>query len=187
MSLNKLGNTALSSEHAVAERLSAFVPPQVVSLSRSRLEELCRLEARCYPSPWSPELIRAEFEKEISFRLGLLLEKDLVAYSFSYLIGEDMHLLNLAVAPECQGQGFGKYLLCSLLQRAAVRRVQNVYLEVRSENRIAQKLYRALGFRRVAIRKAYYRNNHEDAHVLELQLSSESTKFLEKLARSALE
>ena len=41
-----------------------------------------------------------------------------------------------------------------------------VTLEVRAGNEAAQRLYESMGFRMVAIRKKYYQDNQEDAHVM---------------------
>ena len=60
--------------------------PSTIHLDYSHLSTVCSLEKRCYPHPWSENLIRNEFSKDISFRLGLRVGSDLVAYSFSYLL-----------------------------------------------------------------------------------------------------
>ncbi len=159
--------------------------PQVLLLDESHMEEICELEQRSYRTPWSPELIRAEFGKDISYRLGLTIDCQIAAYSFSYLIPEDMHVLNLAVAPEFRGQGFGKYLLANVLYRALLLGVRNVNLEVRVNNAIAQRLYSSLGFEQIGVRRCYYRDTGEDALVLELKLDSRNVRSFERMIRSS--
>ena len=157
--------------------------PEIVPLGRDRAEEVCVLEQRCYPSPWSSDLIRAEFEREICYRLGLTFGGEVVAYSFSYVLPPDLHLLNIAVAPEHRGKGFGRHLLANLMLHALDENVERVSLEVRVTNTLAQSLYRKLGFRAVGTRHAYYRDNGEDALLLELQLSPTDAPFLEQMQK----
>ena len=46
------------------------------------------------------------------------------------------------------------------------------HLEVRAGNHAAIALYTGLGYRRVGIRRAYYSDNGEDAHLLMRELGS---------------
>lgn len=158
----------------------------LVELDCSYLEEVCSLEPRCYPHPWSSRLIEGEFEKEVSFRLGVRCERGLAAYAFSYLVPDEMHVLNLAVAPEYRGIGLGKFLLAGLLQRGVLRGAKTVTLEVRESNVIAQRLYFGLGFRRIGIRRNYYRDNGENALLLERHLASGDFTLLEQKLRKAV-
>ena len=144
--------------------------PVLVELDASRVHEVCILEQRCYPNPWSSQLIEIEFTKEISYRLGILIGGKVAAYSFSYLIPQDLHLLNIAVAPEFRGRGYGRFLLSTILTRSVGQGVTCVSLEVRPSNTIARDLYRSFGFRQIAVRKNYYRDNSEDALLLQLIL-----------------
>lgn len=145
-------------------------------LEKDSLDEICRLESRSYPAPWSDQLIRGEFEKTISLRLGLRTPSTadgpgvLVAYSFNYLVADELHILNLAVAPERRRQGLGRRLLQSILDVARTRGAKIATLEVRVSNLLAQDLYTSFGFSISGRRKAYYRNNGEDALVMERML-----------------
>jgi len=157
--------------------------PFTVLLEHSHLQEVCDLEKLCYPSPWSEQLIRNEFAKDISFRLGLQVETDLVAYCFSYLLPGELHLLNLAVAPEYRGRGYGGYLLAKVLLYAIKRGSKFAYLEVRPSNEIALGLYRQLGFARVGVRRNYYQDNGEDALLFERELAENDLGFFQEFCR----
>ena len=141
--------------------------PELVFLDRDALEEVCRLEARSYPAPWSDSLIRGEFDKTISLRLGIRQSGTLVAYSFNYLVIDELHILHVAVAPERRREGLGKRLLQSILEIGQARGARFATLEVRVSNTVAQELYTSFGFAVTGRRKAYYRNNGEDALVME--------------------
>jgi ribosomal-protein-alanine N-acetyltransferase len=84
----------------------------------------------------------------------------------------EAHLLNLCVHPHAQNLGYGRRLLSAMLQKAAESEAERVFLEVRPSNRIAQHLYRSVGFEQIGIRPAYYQAQYgrEDAIVLAIAL-----------------
>ena len=89
----------------------------------------------------------------------------------SVAVGE-AHVLNVCVAPACQGQGFGRALLDHLLGRALALRAEVVFLEVRPSNGVAIALYESVGFNEIGRRRNYYPAaiGHEDALVMALDL-----------------
>jgi ribosomal-protein-alanine N-acetyltransferase len=88
---------------------------------------------------------------------------DLVGYAGYWLLDDEAHLMNLAVAPRWQGRGLGAYLLLETLAAMQERGATSCTLEVRAGNVLAQALYRKLGFQIAGRRRRYYRNNGEDA------------------------
>jgi len=171
------------SPRAVPSELGA---PELLELQSGHIEQVVALEERSYPSPWSAELVRGEFLKEVSYRLGLVRDNKVLAYSFCYLIPQDLHILNIAVAPECRGRGYGQYLLCNILCNSIDAGVSIVGLEVRPSNCAARALYDKLGFHAVGIRRDYYRDNSEDALLLERQMGLDDRSFFKKFSWGSL-
>ena len=94
-------------------------------------------------------------------------EGELAGYSLTWFGSDFGHLGNLAVAPEHQRRRVGAVLLDDVLDHARTLRVRSITLEVRVSNAAAQELYRRRGFRVAAARRRYYRDNAEDALVME--------------------
>lgn len=90
----------------------------------------------------------------------------LVGYAGYWLLEEEANLMNIAIAPAWQGQGWGEYLLSETLARMAAGGAQLCTLEVRVSNRPAQALYRKLGFEVTGRRQRYYQDNGEDAWLM---------------------
>lgn len=65
-------------------------------------------------------------------------------------------LYSLAVAPEAAGHGIGRRLLSAAEEAATDRNCREMRLEVRADNRSAQGLYEANGYRITGRREAYY-------------------------------
>ena len=71
-------------------------------------------------------------------------------------------------------RGLGRQLLRSLLECAAAAAAAEAFLEVRPSNTTAIRLYLAMGFEQVGMRRGYYQavNGREDAAVLKLALKA---------------
>ena len=72
------------------------------------------------------------------------------------LVLDEMHLLNICVDPDVQGQRLGSRLLHSMECLAQEWQAQTCFLEVRQSNFAAIRLYLNTGFNEVGLRKGYY-------------------------------
>ena len=146
--------------------------PRLDAMTPAHLDAVMAIEATAYPYPWT----RGNFGD--SLRAGyhgqLLLAGDaLVGYFVAMRGVDEVHLLNITVAPEMQGQGWGRMMLDELCGWSRGQGAQCLWLEVRESNERAQRLYERYGFRRVGQRKGYYPAAHgrrEDAVVMSLPL-----------------
>lgn len=152
----------------------------VVSLSGSPLyrpmreadiAEVMQVETRAYRFHWTEGIFRDCLR--VGYGCWLMeLGEGLGGYGVLSLVVGEAHLLNICVAPEWQGQGYGRLLLDHFIRLAGERRAYQMLLEVRPSNKPALKLYRSRGFEQVGLRKNYYPANHgrEDALILSLPL-----------------
>lgn len=85
-----------------------------------------------------------------------------------WLILEEAHIATLAVHPDYRGRRIGSRLLIRVLGEAVNRGAHRAMLEVRASNQIAQALYKNYGFEVVNQRLRYYRDNNEDALLMNL-------------------
>jgi ribosomal-protein-alanine N-acetyltransferase len=157
-----------------AQMKSLFESTQVgfAPLLATRLDEVMQVEQQAYAHPWS----RANFLDALhsGYQAQMLVAGDAVIGYFVAMLGVDeVHLLNITVAPNFQGQGWAKVLLEALAIWARGQKTQWLWLEVRTGNTRALRVYEAAGFRRMGLRKAYYPAAHgqrEDALVMSLRL-----------------
>ena len=85
-----------------------------------------------------------------------------------WLILDEAHIATLAVHPDYRGRKIGARLLIKVLGEAVDRGASRAMLEVRASNQIAQALYKNYGFKVVKRRQRYYRDNNEDALLMNL-------------------
>jgi len=154
--------------------MSAVLQPQarLEPLTEAMLDAVLRVEQSAYSHPWT----RGNFVDSIQtgYQLQALLGGDTLLGYFVAMEGvQEVHLLNITVAPESQGQGWARLMLDALSLWSRGRGAHWVWLEVRASNARAMRVYEAYGFRRVGERKNYYpasHNRREDAVVMSLKL-----------------
>ena len=157
-----------------AQMKTLFETSQVAfePLLATRLDEVMQVEQQAYAHPWS----RANFLDALhsGYQAQMLVAGDEVIGYFVAMLGvEEVHLLNITVAPTFQGQGWAKVLLEALAIWARGQNTHWLWLEVRTGNTRALHVYESAGFRRMGLRKAYYPAAHgqrEDALVMSLRL-----------------
>jgi ribosomal-protein-alanine N-acetyltransferase len=154
--------------------VSAVTRPGPVSLRALResdLNAVMAIELRGYPFPWTRgifiDCLRAGYP-------GLAMERDglLVGYGVLSIAADEAHVLNICIDPLAQSRGLGRQLLRALVQLAADRGAQRVFLEVRPSNTPALALYHSEGFNEIGRRPRYYpaAQGREDAVVMAIEL-----------------
>jgi [ribosomal protein S18]-alanine N-acetyltransferase len=139
-------------------------------LVEADLDQVTELETRLFSPPWSRQAFMDELENE-TFSLAVVVSEvtRIIAYMIGYFIFEQVHLTNIAVAPEYQKRGIGEWLVRQLIQRSQDEHRQFIHLEVRRSNHNAIRLYTRLGFAAMGVRKRYYEDK-EDAILMHLQV-----------------
>ena len=93
----------------------------------------------------------------------LPVDVPVLGYAGLAVVDDEAHVLTIGVTRSAQGRGIGAALLRDLLTAAGPRRV---FLDVRVENAVAQRLYARHGFVPVGRRPRYYQPGGTDALVM---------------------
>lgn len=154
--------------NAVLKPIEARFEP----MTEAQLDAVVALELRAYAHPWQ----RQHFVDCLasSYQAQLLMADDQLLGYFVAMKGfEEVHLLNITVAPEHQRQGWALVMLDALALWTRGQGVQWLWLEARAGNTRAIHVYKAHGFRTVGTRRQYYPGPdglREDAVVMSLKL-----------------
>ena len=135
------------------------------------IDAVLDIETQAYSFPWT----RGNFIDSLAASyLAEVLEVDgqVVGYFVAMAGVDELHLLNVTVAPQSQGQGHGQRLLDVVQAHAQRLGLRTLLLEVRRSNARARALYLRRGFVEVGLRRHYYPapQGREDAIVMSLAL-----------------
>lgn len=137
-----------------------------------QLDAVVNVEQRAYPHPWTAvnfcDALRCGYQAQL-----LMADDALLGYFIAMKGVDEVHLLNITVAPEHRGQGWSWVMLDALAVWARGQLAQWLWLEVRVSNERAMHIYETHGYRRVGQRKNYYpsaNGTREDAVVMSLRL-----------------
>lgn len=146
-------------------------------MSITDLDEVVAMELRSYPFPWTYGVFvdslnagyRAWVVRESGDESGAI-----VGYALMMVVLDEVHLLNITVAPERQGQGLGRTMLTHALNDAGSLGCQFMFLEVRPSNTNALEMYRRFGFIVIGERRGYYPAplGREDAIVMSCEIAT---------------
>jgi ribosomal-protein-alanine N-acetyltransferase len=100
-----------------------------------------------------------------------------------WLIVEEAHVATLATHPDFRRQGIGKQLLAHALRQLLAEGAQSSFLEVRESNVAAQEMYRKFGYVVSGRRRRYYKDNDEDAILMNLDSLKAERLMLEETSR----
>lgn len=132
----------------------------------SDLKEIVDIENASFPRPWSLNSFVTQLSNEGSFCLTAEDNGQVIGYLIATQYVEVWHLLDLAVREDYQRRYIATDLLEHFMDKTAHGHHRGYTLEVRKSNRGAIKMYEGFGFICTGIRKAYYRDNDEDALIM---------------------
>jgi ribosomal-protein-alanine N-acetyltransferase len=167
----------------VSETPPATVELRLRPMVAEDLDEVRRLEQIAYGTDaWSrrtledelvsgfSDYVVAELMAEAgkgSEHTGFADFRELAGFAGVWFMRDQVHLVTIAVAPERQRLGVASRLLLRCFELAATAEMPSMVLEVRASNEGARALYERFGFRRIGRLRGYYRDDGEDAVVME--------------------
>jgi [ribosomal protein S18]-alanine N-acetyltransferase len=158
---------------ATAPELLAAMPEHVIRPMRALdVAQVVAIERASYQFPWSEGIFRD------CLRVGYVCRvvgtaRELMGYGVMSSGAGEAHILNLCIGESFRCRGLGRHLMLSLIERAGMLGAGEAFLEVRPSNTAAIRLYLAMGFAQVGVRRGYYQavGGREDAAVLRLALA----------------
>jgi len=135
---------------------------KILPFVSENLPAVMRIEQLSYPFPWTAAQFLEEAANPVSSLDLLWIGDKLAGYLCSWLVADEMQILNVATAPEFRNRGVAGSLIEQRIEKCRAIGLEQVWLEVRRSNVAAIALYQRLGFRIDGIRSGYYRDG-EDA------------------------
>tara|TARA_B100001093_G_scaffold280759_1_gene268175 strand:+ start:263 stop:724 length:462 start_codon:yes stop_codon:yes gene_type:complete len=139
----------------------------VIVMKPEHLVAVRAIEQQVSSVPWSDR----QFSDSVQTHCArvFVMDEKVSGFGIYQKVLDRAELLNIAIHPSLQGQGFGQQLLTALVEELPMS-VKKMLLEVRVSNFRAIRLYHNQGFRQIGERKGYYATAdgllREDALVL---------------------
>jgi ribosomal-protein-alanine N-acetyltransferase len=135
------------------------------------LEQVQWIERNSFSSPWQREHFLHELRSN-RFAVNRVLRRSdrVLGYSCCWIVDDELRINNIAVHPDHRRRGLARRLLRAALREARQCGCSRATLEVRPSNGAAIRLYRQHGFVQVGRRHNYYRDEGEDALLMEASL-----------------
>ena len=141
--------------------------PVKLSVASLCVEDLPAVETieKDSPSRWNRRQFADEFKQPGAFQYVVRehAAQPIKGFLCGRRIGDEAEILKLAVAYHVRRQGAGGFLLTYVLDVLAQQGVGSCFLELRSSNTAARRLYDKAGFEQTGTRKKYYTASSEDA------------------------
>ena len=152
------------------------------TIRRMTLEDVpsvIELDQKSFSLPWPERSFRFELTANPASRCWVAdVDGRVVGMIVVWLIIDEAHVATLATHPDFRRRGIAKKLLSHALQHLIDEGARSSFLEVRESNISAQEMYRKFGYEASGRRPRYYKDNDEDAILMNLaSLKAESLIF----------
>jgi ribosomal-protein-alanine N-acetyltransferase len=132
------------------------------------------LDQRSFSLPWPERSFRFELTDNPASRCWVAeLDEKIVGMIVVWLIVDEAHVATIATHPDFRRKGIARQLLSHALRKLIEQGARSSFLEVRESNLAAQELYRKFGYEETGRRRRYYRDNDEDAILMNLSSLSD--------------
>lgn len=149
--------------------------PALQPMTVALVDAVMAIEVAAYAFPWSRGNFIDSLAAGYAARVLRGARGELLGYFVAMAGVDEMHLLNITVAPAVQGRGHARVLIDALTALCREQQARALWLEVRASNARARAMYERLGFAQVGVRKGYYPapfGRREDAIVMSLKFDA---------------
>ena len=131
------------------------------------IQDVLCIERNSYNYPWSEKIFSDCIKNNYLCRI-LALDNELIGYLICSIIQDECHIMNLCIKSDFRRLGYARLILNELHSELRKLKCKIVFLECRSSNERALKLYYAEGYNEIGVRKNYYPapDGYEDATIL---------------------
>ena len=143
-----------------------------LAIRKMTLEDIpaiVELDQKSFSLPWPERSFRFEIADNPASRCWVTeLDGKVVGMIVVWLIVDEAHVATLATHPDFRRQGIAQRLLSHALRTLIDEGAHSSFLEVRESNVAAQEMYRKFGYEETGRRRRYYKDNDEDAILMNL-------------------
>ena len=164
----------------------------ITNIKNTDIDEVLSLDKECFSDNWSRKELEDIVSRENKTDIVLIYRSDklstehnlpssLIGYGIVRILSKEgineitedkkdpnseAEILRIQIRKELRNKGLGKKLFSEMMNICNRRFIPKIYLEVRTFNAPAIKIYEQNGFVKTGTRKNYYQNPQEDATLM---------------------
>ena len=100
----------------------------------------------------------------VSAKIWKLVTIDIIGFVYFYHIKDEVEIIRIGILKKYQQKGYGSIIIKEIKKL----KLKKIFLEVSVENTHAINFYLKNGFKKIGIRKAYYKGNNKKIDALRL-------------------
>ena len=121
-------------------------------------------------APWPRKYIEYELnENPVNTFLVMTIANKIVGFIDYWITFDSATISQIAISNEYRRKGLASQLMKEMYDDCYAKRVRNITLEVRTENKSAVLLYEKFGFKNILTKPHYY-DNGDDAYYMVLEV-----------------
>ena len=113
-------------------------------------------------------LYRESFENyfnENTIKIWKISIRKIIGFAIFYHVKDEIEIIQIGILKSCQRKNYGSQLVNKIKK---IKDIRKIFLEVSVENTQAINFYLKNGFKKIGIRKAYYKANKQRIDALRL-------------------
>ena len=103
--------------------------------------------------------------KEDTIKIWKISTQKIIGFVIFYHVKDEIEIIQLCIIKSCQRKNYGSLIINKIKN---LNNIKKIFLEVSVENSQAIKFYLKNGFKKIGIRKDYYKSNNKRIDALRL-------------------
>ena len=136
----------------------------IKQVKKGDLLKLIEIERDIFDNPASIKDFENYF-KEDTIKIWKISTQKIIGFVIFYHVRDEIEIIHIGIMKSCQRKNYGSLIVNKIKKLKDIRKI---FLEVSVENTQAINFYLKNGFKKIGIRKAYYKVNKQRIDALRL-------------------
>lgn len=136
---------------------------EIVKTNLSHLDAIDKIQKEHPHNILSTLAIQNDLKSNNYYYISALNNGNLIGFTGISILTDHVDILAIVVDKEFTKQGIATLMLNHIISFCNNNKFNKIFLEVREDNYSAIKLYKKFDFKKITIRKNYYKDNNSNA------------------------